>query len=457
MSTRPEVIVVGGGIAGITCSIALAESGVRVLLVETRKKLGGRATSHTDQKTGETIDNCQHVALGCCTNYLWLCERLGVLDRIEWQRTIHWFEPGGVRSDMSPSAWAPAPGHFGWSLLNAKFLSMREKASLTRAMLSALRTDRAKHTDRTFADWLVSKGQSQRLIDRFWVPVMVSACNVLPDRLCASVGLHVLQEGFLAHRDSAAMGVSRVPLVELYDRADAVITGAGGALRLGTGVSSIEERVIQTTGGERIEADRVVCALPAERAAKVIGVEDPRVRALASIELSPILGVHMKFNRPVMETPNAVLVGRDTHWLFRKDDAGTHIHAVISSAEDWLAMNEAAIRDRVLADVHACMPESAGATVTWCRAVKEKRATFVPSIDAEAVRPATVGETDLVLAGDFAQSGWPATMEGAARTGLMAASAVLGEGVGSRLVPALTPAWTVRVIGGASIRRQHEV
>ncbi|GAB4552607.1 MAG: hydroxysqualene dehydroxylase HpnE [Phycisphaerales bacterium] len=456
MSERPDVIVVGGGIAGITASIELAREGVRVLLLETRKKLGGRATSHTDQKTGETIDNCQHVALGCCTNYLRLCELLGVLDRIEWQRTIHWYEAGGVRSDMAPSDWAPAPGHYGWSLLTASFLDFEEKTALTGAMLAALACDRRRHTDRTFDDWLRERGQSRRLIERFWVPVMVSACNVLPERLCASVGLHVLQEGFLAHRDSAAMGVSRVPLVELYDRAEGVIAGAGGAMRLGTGVGEVHERHVVTTGGETIGAGRVVCALPAERAAKVIAVEDARVRAMARVEHSPILGVHLKFDRPVMEKPNAVLVGRATHWLFRKDHAGAHAHAVISGADAWMGMNEEAIVAKVLGDVHACIPSSESARVTWARAVKEKRATFVPSIEAERERPGTLGGSSLVLAGDFVQTGWPATMEGATRSGLMAASAVLGEDVRARLVPALTPAWPVRLLGGPTLRRQHE-
>ena len=122
------MIVAGGGIAGMTCAIELAREGAKVLLLETRKKLGGRATSHTDQKTGETIDNCQHVALGCCTNYLALCETLGVADKIEWQRTIHWLEAGGAHSRMFPTLITPAPGHYGWSLLFAKFLSFAEKA-----------------------------------------------------------------------------------------------------------------------------------------------------------------------------------------------------------------------------------------------------------------------------------------------------------------------------------------
>ncbi len=458
--TRPaDVLVVGGGIAGIACALTLAREGVRVRLVETRRKLGGRATSHTDQRTGETIDNCQHVALGCCTNYLRLCRELGVEDLIDWQRTIHWYEAGGSRSDMSPQPWAPAPGHYGLSLLAARFVSLSEKAALTRAMLAALRCDRAQHADRTFADWLSARGQTERLIRKFWVPVMVSACNVLPEQLCASVGLHVLQEGFLAARDSAAMGVSRVPLVRLYDNAQERIERVGGAVELGTGVTRVEERAIETSCGRRIEADRVVCALPAERAAKVIapGIaeRDIRVAQLAGIEHSPILGVHLRFDRPVMTTPNAVLVDRPTHWLFRKDEEGKHVHAVISGADEWLPLKEDEIRERVLEDVRACMPGAEVAQVEWCRAVKEKRATFVPSIQAEANRPAATGATSLVLAGDFTQTGWPATMEGATRSGYSAASAVLGESTRNRLEPALRPAAIVRAFGGKSVRGQH--
>ena len=458
--SAPDVIVVGGGVAGITSALRLAQRGARVLLLETRKKLGGRATSFEDPRTGLVIDNCQHVALGCCTNYLDLCRRLGVLDKIEWQDTIYWVEPGGRVSEMSAGA-LPAPSHYLGSLLGAAFLSPREKIAVSRAMTAAMRTDRRREAGRTFGAWLTGHAQPRSAIDRFWAPIIISACNLGVDRVAASVALHVVQEGFLAHRESTRMGVAGAPLVELYDPALDAIAGAGGEVRLGVGVARLDAGFVETTRGERIEAPTVICALPGERIARRVDERtrdaDARFAVSDRMEHSPILGVHIAFDRPVMAHPNAVLVGRETQWLFRKDDAGAMIHAVISAADDWMALDEDAILERVLADVHACFPESVEASVTSVRAVKEKLATFAPTPAFESERPATTGPSGIILAGDYVQTGWPATMEGAARAGAMAAAAALGDPIDSMLVSARRPAPLVRVFGARGLRDQDRV
>jgi len=156
---------------------------------------------------------------------------------------------------------------------------------------------------------------------------------------------------------------------------------------------------------------------------------------------SPILGVHLEFDRPILRTPHAVLVGKGTHWLFRKDDDGTRIHAVISAAGEWLAMDEHEITQRVRTDIEACVPAARGATILSARPVKEKLATYAPTPEGEANRPTTLGECGLILAGDYVRNGWPATMEGAVRSGSLAAEAVLtGVADGRTLIPALKPA-----------------
>lgn len=455
-----DVIVVGGGIAGISAALRLAEQGVRVLLLETRRKLGGRATSFQDVRTGLTIDNCQHVALGCCTNYVDLCRRMSVDHKVQWHESIWWIEAGGRTSVMRPGM-LPAPGHFSGSFLNARFLTTSEKLAIATAMLRILRQDRTAPEIGllTFEQWLRQSSQPAGTISKFWAPVIISACNLMPDRVSASSALHVIQEGFLATRRSALMGVSSVPLVDLYDPAEATIQAAGGRIRLGVSVNRITETSVTTSDGEELEAERIISALPAERLVKYVDPDiverDARIRAAALVQHSPILGVHLTFDRSVMSTPNAVLVDRQTQWLFRKDRDGRQVHAVVSAADDWLALDEEDIATKVLQDIHACIPGSRHARLLTARAVKEKRATFAATPEFEGMRPGVTGESRMVLAGDWVRTGWPATMEGAARSGYMAAGAVLGLEPESMLVPSLPPGAFVRLLGAPGLRDQH--
>ncbi len=443
-------IVAGGGIAGIAAALRLAEAGVRVTLVETRKKLGGRATSFMDVRTGDTIDNCQHVALGCCVNYLDLLGRLGASDKVRWTREQYWITRGGAVSIVRPRL-LPAPLHFSLSMLGAKFLGAADLFALARIGPAIIRCDRSRYQGITFAAFLRTHGQPQGLIDRFWSPVVMSACNLSCERVSAASALHVFQEGFFATAHAADMGVSTVPLLGLYDRAEAALTQAGGVLRLGTGVSRLWPSGIETTAGERIEADAVVCALPFERAREVVDAElrhaDARFAAMDRMEHSPILGVHLVFDRPVMQLPHAVLVQAGTQWLFRKDKAGCVLHAVISAADDWMALDETAIVDRVVADIRAYFPAAAGAVLLSGRPVKEKRATFAPTPQAEANRPGTLGPSGIILAGDYTDCGWPATMEGATRSGYSAAATVLGRSPADLLVPASPPGRLAQWLG----------
>lgn len=461
---RPDAIVVGGGIAGIAAALHLAQRGAAVTLLETRPRLGGRATSFKDNRTGEILDNCQHVALGCCTNYLALCDMLGVGSSIGFLRDIHWVEAGGRVSTTGPAASLPAPAAMGPSLLGAAFLSLHEKAALGSAMTRALRTDRSAWADRTFDAWLDRAGQPERVRSRFWEPLIISACNAPCARVSAAVALHVVQEGFLAHRDAPAIGVATAPLVELYDAAEGAIAAAGGEVRLRASVRRIGPTRVETASGDRLEAPRVVCALPAERAARFVDEDvraaDDRFRFAQHLEHAPILGVHLAFDEPVLELPAAVLVDRPTQWVFRKDADGRRVHAVISAAWDWLGLREEESAERVLTDLRVCFPAAMErASLVRARAVNEKLATWTPTPAFERSRPAAVRSDDpggsLVLAGDYTRTGWPATMESAARSGAIAAARVLGIDPDELLAPALRPATIVRALGAPGLRDQH--
>lgn len=450
-ATTSDVLIVGGGLAGIAAAVRLAEAGVRVRVLETRKKLGGRATSFVDVRSGRTLDNCQHVVLGCCTNYRDLLDRLGAAAKIRWHKEQYWIEEGGRRSMIRPGV-LPAPAHFTGSMLGAKFLTVGEKTAIARACALLLKERRDDWRDRTFADFLDACGQPERVVRRFWAPVVVSACNLNVARVAADAAMHVFQAGFLASAAAADIGVPSVPLVELYAQAPGLISRVGGGIELGCGVDRVDESGAETADGRRFEAGRVVCAVPVERVNRLVDESvrrsDERFSKLDSFTHSPILGVHLSFDRPVLgELPHAVLVDRPTQWLFRKDQAGTAVHAVISAADEWLPLSEEEIGRRVLADIHACLPATARAELREVRAVKEKLATFAPVPGLQAARPPVAGTSRLLLAGDYTDTGWPATMEGATRSGYAAAAAVLGESPAEVVVPPLPIARLASMLG----------
>ncbi len=434
MGKPSSVIVVGGGIAGMAAAVRLAERGVAVTLLETRKKLGGRATSFVDVRSGEVLDNCQHVVLGCCTSYLDLLGRLGSADKLRWHKEQYWVEEGGRTSVIRPGL-LPAPLHFTGSLLRAKFLTVREVMAIGRAAAKMLRARREAWGTRTFAEFLRRCRQPERVIRRFWSPVVVSACNMEVDRVAASSALQVFQEGFFPSARAAEIGVPSVPLVGLYERVEGIVAKAGGRVVLGAGVSHLDERSATTSDGQRFEGERMICALPVERVGRVVDENvrnsDARFAPLELFTHSPILGVHLKFDRPVMAAlPHAVLVDRPTQWLFRKDEKGEQLHAVISAADSWMMLSEEEIVQRVEADVRACLPGTKEARLEWARSVKEKLATWAPLPGTDELRPSATGTSGVILAGDYTATGWPATMEGATRSGYAAAEAcVWGEGV----------------------------
>jgi zeta-carotene desaturase len=467
VSAPRRVAVVGGGIAGLACALRLAEEGVQVTVLETRRKLGGRATSFTDPRTGEVLDNCQHVLMGCCTNLLDFYGRLGVEGAIEWHDKVFWANPPHAPDVMRPCL-LPAPAHFTGSFAAMRMLSLAEKRAVARAMWRMLRmgpTGRARWEDRTFADFLRACAQPQGTVERFWSPVVVSACNLDVHEASAASAMQVFQEGFLANAAAPRMGISTVPLVELYDPAEDAIRSAGGEVRLGVSTVAIAfdgRRVTGVVTDEgAFDAEAVVSAVPADRLAKLCSstlvAADGRLRHLDRVGTSPIVGVHLRFPSRVLDLPHLVLPGRGTQWLFDKGtsaDGTQHVHAVISGAAAWMDLDEPAIAARVLDDIRWALPAARGVEPVSVRSVKERRATFAVVPGFERIRPQAGavgterdgGVRNLFLAGDWTRTGWPATMEGAVRSGYLAAGAVLGRRL---LVPDLPPGRVAALLGVA--------
>ncbi|MFM7261089.1 MAG: FAD-dependent oxidoreductase, partial [bacterium] len=349
MSVQRTVAIVGGGVAGIAAAVRAVEAGWQVELIETRTKLGGRATSFDDVRSGVELDNCQHVVMGCCTNILDLYDRIGALGEVDWHETL-WFSRGnGAMDALSIAPILPAPTHYAPSFLRMRLFSWSEKVAIARAFLAILRMGprgRLRWTGRAFGEFLASVRQPARVVELFWDPVVLSACN-LPSASCeASHALKVFDEGMLAHRFAGAVGVARVPLGRLYDRVGQITASSGGSLRLRTSAKAFAFDGRRVTGvvcdDGVVTAHAVIAAVPPDRLAKLcsdtLRAHDKRLANLERFAFSPILGVHLAFRRRVLARPNLALPGRATHWLFAHDvpaDAGfaQRIEAVVSAAD----------------------------------------------------------------------------------------------------------------------------
>jgi zeta-carotene desaturase len=445
------VAVIGGGLAGLAAAVRLADAGYRPTIIESRRMLGGRATSFVDPRNDRLIDNCQHVVMGCCTNIIDLYERLGVLDQIEWHRTLYWTGANG-EIDTLRAGRLPAPFHLAPSFMKMRLFDRRERRHIARAMWRIIRLGpggRHAWADRTFAEFLEACRQPPSVICKFWNVVITSACNLDVQRVGAAYALQVFKEGFLDNHWSYTMGLARVPLVELYNAAGEVLDAAGGQVTMGRSARAISFNGRRITGVVTSdgfhEAAAVISTVPFDRLDRLVSPTlrkaDARLRSLDQLQVSPILGAHLWFEQRVMELPHLVLADHDVQWLFNKgpDAHGRqHLHAVISAADDWMELTEEEILRRVLRDIHRALPGAVGLEPVQGRCIKEKRATFAALPGAEALRPSArphhargPGVDNLYLAGDWCDTGWPATMEGAVRSGY-AAAAALAEDDGLR-------------------------
>jgi zeta-carotene desaturase len=429
-----EVIVIGGGLAGLATAAALGGSGHHVRLFESRPFLGGRATSYelNTESGPETIDNCQHVLLRCCDNLLDFYGRLGVLHEVRFYREFFFIEPGGRRS-VFRAGRLPAPAHFTGSFLKLSFLNIAEKLAVARA-LDAVRREYGKRADLeriSMQQWLEEKHQPARAIERFWRQVLVSAINEELPRMAASHGLQVFQLGFLKSSKGYEMGVPDVPLGQLYgSEAWSKMGNVEIHLRSGVDRIKVENGRVQgvSVAGEEVKADAYVCALPFERAGAML----PELELdLSGFEHSPISGIHLWFDRPITDLPHATLLDRTIQWMFNKSE-GRYIQLVVSASRSIAPMPRAEIIDLALSELAEFFPEAREAKLEKAHVVKEIRATFSALPNLECHRPVSrTAIPNLFLAGDWTRSGWPATMEGAVRSGYLAAEAV-AEAWGSR-------------------------
>lgn len=453
--------MIGGGLAGLACAVALAEAGIEVQLFEKRPRLGGRATSYT-LPDGDEVDNCQHVTLGCCTNLDDFYRRAGAAGKIRFYDRLYFADRRGRRFTMEASR-LPAPLHMAPSFLAFKALSVADKRSIARAMLAITwaggRPPGAAGA--SMLDWLGRLKQTQGAIDRFWRVVLVSALDEELSHMDARYGIDVFWKGFLANRGGYRIGIPSVPLGELYEGCREAIAARGGLVRTRAGVREIclcDRKFAHAAleDGSEISADACILAVPHSVLSNIVpeelGEDEGPLAGLKNIRTSPITGVHLWFDRVVMSEPFLALLEHTTQWIFNKSllyaaaeggkqegseiksgdgEASTeeqHLQLVISASYDLVPRSRQEIIDACLRELADVLPATREAKLTKGTVIKEVHATFSPEPGVDRWRPGQeIGVENLYLAGDWTQTGWPATMEGAVRSGYLAAEVALAK------------------------------
>jgi squalene-associated FAD-dependent desaturase len=467
-STRPTVAITGGGLAGLAAACALSDSGFRVTLFERRPYLGGRASSYEHPATGEVIDNCQHVLFRVCTNLVEFYHRIGVEDKIRWYDEMTFIEPGGRSSVMRATA-LPAPLHTAPSFLRFPFLSPKDKLVISRA-IAALTLTQQRDTGRSFQDWLLDHTQTENAIQRFWKPILVSALSEDLDLISIPYAAQVVRES-MKSPEARHMGVPSMPLTDLYNRAGDYIRVRAGEIHFRSAVESFspDSSQVRIRVGDKEETfDYLVVALPFEALARVLPQTPPAAslrEKLSHFESSPITGIHLWFDRQISDLDHAVLLDRTIQWMFHKsrllqrvgkvtnasneandreghdfsraaNDAlkngalapagtGSYIELVVSASKNLIDKSRTEIVDLAMKELREFFPAARTANLLKSTVIKEVYATFSPRPGIDAHRsPQSTPWPRVFLAGDWTATGWPATMEGAVRSGYLAAEAL---------------------------------
>ena len=436
--------MIGGGLAGLSSAVALADAGFRVRLLERSPFLGGRAASY-DLPGGEHVDNCQHVTLGCCTNLNDFYSRVGARQKIAFYDRLLFADSTGRRAILQASP-LPPPLHLASSLALYPFLTWSDRHSIGHAMMAIARRGGsnpecdANGKSQTMLDWLRRHRQTNAAIDRFWSVVLVSALNEELARMDARYGLDVFWKAFLANRAGYLLGVPRTPLGDLYAGCGAAIERRGGEISLRApvrGLRVFDGRVagVRMDTGPDETADVYVLAVSHQAALDLLPTalieQEPLFANLRRLRVSPITGVHFWFDRDVMAEPFLTAVDTTTQWIFNKSrlyghGGGRYLQLVISASYDLMPRPRQEIIDLCRRELLGLLPDTRQANLVKATVIKEAAATFSPEPGCDSWRASQRSPlANLYLAGDWTKTNWPATMEGAVRSGYLAAEAVL--------------------------------
>jgi zeta-carotene desaturase len=438
-----KVLVIGGGIAGIAASVKLASQGYPVTLIEKGPRLGGRAYSFYDDSIGSWVDNCQHILMGCCRNLKELYRLTGSEDKITWQDSYYFYYPGKGIKTLGSSP-LPAPFQLLPAFLKLDALSLKDRLNIGRIMAYILNVNPehySKWDNISIKDWFISRHVSEDSIKLFWEPILVSALNDNLDNLPVSYVFKTIKWGFLGKDGDWKMGVPSVTFYELYhEDILTYLTRRNSDVRLQTPVKEIllEEKQVKgvlLANGSIIKSDVIISALPMDKLASLIKEETSIMMNLAHYEFSPIMGIHLWFNRVIMDIPHLNFPGHFIHWIFNKNPLASknkpdnqYLSIVISACQDIMHLSKTEIINQALNEITQVFPEAEKAQLIHSLIIREPRATFRLMALQDFYRPGPIsGIKGLILAGDWTDTGWPATMESAALSGFSAADMILQQ------------------------------
>ncbi len=439
-SASYDVVVLGGGFAGLSCAVALTRAGARVTLLEKKPHLGGRAYSFRDG-AGGVVDNGQHLFMGCYAHTRRFLRDIGSagLLRLLPEIRVDFAEAGGARDSLRCPAVLGAPLHLAWGILGLNGLTLRDKMGLVkfgRALAAFRRNASSTELDRmTVRHWLDALGQSQRIQSRLFDPIALGALNDDPSVAAATGFAQAMSGMFFGSVDDSRLGLSSVGLSELYtEQARAVIEAGGGRVILSRKAASIDGKSVTVEGGERFQGEAVVSTLPPWDLKRLT-----RPEALSGdwerLKAAPIVSLCLWLDRPVLSEDEKLvgMLGTDIQWVFNKTaifardrGPGQYLSLVISGAHKHVSWDPKALLELATRDLGACFPVFRKAKIERWKAVKEPFATLSPVPGSEAVRPTTrTAVPGLFLAGDWTRTDLPATIESAVKSGHKAAEAIL--------------------------------
>jgi squalene-associated FAD-dependent desaturase len=440
-----EVLIIGGGFAGLAAGVALAGAGRRVRLLEQKPHLGGRARSLAHPATGAVVDNGQHLLMGCYHATLRLLKEIGTLDRIGLQRRlkIHFLEPPGKLTTLDcPNL--PSPWHVLTGVLRSDSFSGREKLEICRLgrALEGEKIAAGELGQLTVEEWLTRMGQSERVKRGFWDLISIAALNEDPRRASAALFARVLRLALFTSAADSRLAVPRVGLSECYaDAAQSYITARGGQVEFNRSVAALLVaegvcRGVRLSDGTTMDADTVVGAVPWHELVRILPKEYLREESyftdILSLRPAPIISIHLWLDRAITELEFAGLRGTTVQWLFNRGrimGSGDHCYSlVLSGAHRHVGRSKEELLTVALDDLRRLFPAAIEARVVHSLIIKERFATFSPTVGVDALRPAARSPIrGLYLAGDWTATGLPATIEGAVRSGYAAAGHVLGD------------------------------
>jgi squalene-associated FAD-dependent desaturase len=416
-----RIVVVGGGLAGLAAALELSAEGHAVTVLEARPKLGG-AVQTLPAREGDPEpppDNGQHIALNCFRSYLRFLGEIGSLESMRWMRlSLPVVGEDGSVARIAPEAIA---------LLRYRHISFRDRLAVALALRAVGKLDPASHDDETFADVLRRLGLSQPAIDRFWDVFIRPALNLGSEEVAASAAIFTVQTALLADKRSSDVVLPAAPLGEMHgEAAGRTLEAHGVVVRTDARVAALEDDAAVLADGERFEGEAFVVAVPPYESARLLGEPEP------ALEDSPIVSVHLLFDRPIFRFPLAALLGSRAHWIFdrgrltgREPGRGQYLTVVSSGAPELLEIRGRALVETIAGEVTGRLGR---AQLLWSRVSREPAATVALRPGTAALRPGPeTTRPNVVRAGAWTATGWPATMEGAVRSGRIAAARLLGS------------------------------